>query len=154
MQGDAPTGWLRSLRRPRRLRLETLWIVPVLYLVVTVTMFRSAPPGPLGWFAATVSLALGAALGWQRGRMMAISVDPATHVLSQRGSPLAMFFLLVLIVLRGGLREAAIRAPGGWHVDAAVITEALVALALGLFAATRLEMFLRARRLLDAARAS
>ena len=170
MQGDAPIGWmsyavpialaavvlglrLRAIRRPRRLRLETLWIVPALYLCVTVAMFWSAPPGALGWIAAMAALALGGVLGWQRGRMMTISVDPKTHALSQRGSPLAVFFLFVLIVLRGGLRASVGNASAGWHLNAAVVTEALVALALGMFAATRLEMLLRARRLLDAARA-
>lgn len=169
MRVDAGPGWLsyaipiaiaavvlglrmRALSRPRRLRLETLWIVPALYLGVAVAMFWSAPPSLLGWLAAAGALVPGIAFGWQRGRMMAISVDPDTHALSQRGSPLAVFFLLVLIVLRGGLRAAALRAPGGWHLDAAVMTEALVAFALGMFGATRLEMFLRARRLLDATR--
>ena len=143
---------LRAMKRERRLRLETLWILPALYLVVAAVIFWTTPPSPRGWAMAVGALAIGAGIGWQRGRLMTIRVDPETHALSQRSSPAALLILVVLVALRTGLRSAAAREGGGWHLDAAMLTEALVALALGMFAATRIEMFLRARRLLDAAR--
>jgi hypothetical protein len=40
----------------------------------------------------------------------------------------------------------------GFHVSTMLVTDVLIALALGLFAATRLEMFLRARQMLDEVR--
>ena len=61
-----------------------------------------------------------------------------------------IIIILVLIVLRQGLRMEA--STMGFNV--AFLTDLLVVFALGLFAITRLEMFLRARRLLDEARAA
>jgi hypothetical protein len=57
---------------------------------------------------------------------------------------------LVLIIVRQGLRLEA--STLGFNL--AFVTDLLVVFALGLFAATRLEMYLRARRLLDQARAA
>jgi len=91
---------------------------------------------------------VGVALGWQRGRMMRISVDPETHEVSQRASPAAMLLILVLILVRTGAREIA----PGMALDVMTLTDVLVALALGLLATQRLEMWLRARKLLAAAR--
>lgn len=93
-----------------------------------------------------VALALGGVLGWRRGALMRITIDPETHELNQQASPAAMLFILVLIIIRQGLRMEA--STMGFNV--AFITDLLVVFALGLFSATRLEMFLRARRMLDA----
>lgn len=139
----------RRMSRPVPLKLERLWVLPAIYAVVIVATFATAPPIGFGWLFCALALVMGAALGWQRGRMMRIAVDPATHKLSQTGSPAALLFIVLLIVLRGGAREAA----GGFlHLNAFAVTDMLMALALGLFAAQRTEMYLRARRLLDAAR--
>jgi NAD/NADP transhydrogenase beta subunit len=145
----------RTLRRPRRLRLGMLWIVPTLYLAITVTLFVAAPPTPGGWVAIAIALPLGGLVGWYRGRTMAIEVDPVTHALSQRGSPAAMLFIVAIIAVRSALRAASESGEAAaWHVDATMATEVLVAFALGLLAMTRMEMWLRARRLLAEARAA
>jgi hypothetical protein len=83
---------------------------------------------------------------------MRISVDPETHQFNQTASPLAFLFLIGLILTRIGLRSLAAVEGEAWHLDAALIADALVALALGLFSTQRLEMFLRGCKLLaDAA---
>jgi len=143
---------VRGARRATRLRLERLWIVPVLYLALTVLLFVTTPPPASGWLWAALACAVGAALGWQRGRSMRIAVDPETHELSQQGSAMTLVFLLALIALRVGLRSAAAAGDPAWHVDTALITDCLVALALGMFSVQRLEMYLRGRRLLGEAR--
>ena len=141
---------LRSMKRARPLKLETLWIVPALYaLITTSVLYQSAPVG-IQWLYVGLALAAGAPLGWRRGALMRISVDPETHALNQQASPAAMLFILVLIVLRQGMRMEA----STMGFDVAFLTDLLVVFALGLFATTRLEMFLRARRLLDKARAA
>ena len=145
---------MRSLTRERPLKLEQLWIVPGIYLIITALLFYGRPPSAVGWIASAVALAIGAALGWQRGRLMHISVDPETHALKQKGSLMAMFFLLGLIAIRYGLREAALFHVGGINIDVNLVTEVLVALALGLLSVQRLEMYLRAKRLLEEARAA
>lgn len=143
---------LRSTGKARRLRLERLWIIPAIYLALTVALFAEMPPHGLGWLWASLSLALGAAIGWQRGRAMHISVDPETHALNQTASPLAMLLLVGLIAIRTALRMATQAGGESWHLDAALITDCLVALALGLLAVQRLEMYLRGSRLLAEAR--
>lgn len=83
---------------------------------------------------------------------MHIAVDPETHALNQRMSPAAMLFLVVLVALRSGARALA-ENDAALHLDVAAVTDVLIAFALGLFAAQRLEMYLRARRLLREAAA-
>jgi hypothetical protein len=85
---------------------------------------------------------------------MAITVDPQTHMLNQQASPAAMIFLVVLVAIRFGLRSVLTEEAGALHVSAAFVTDVFVVFAVGLLAVTRLEMFLRARRLLDEARAA
>jgi len=140
---------LRSMKRARRLRLETLWIVPALYGVITALVFYQSPPAGIQWGYIALALAVGAALGWRRGALMRIQVDPETHALNQQASPAAMLFIVVLILARQGLRFEA----GSMGFSVAFLTDLLMVFALGLFSATRIEMFLRARRLLAEARA-
>jgi hypothetical protein len=142
----------RSMGKARRLRLERLWVIPALYLVLAGLLYAQMTPHGLGWLWAGLSLAAGAGIGWQRGRAMHISVDPETHALNQTSSPLALLFILVLIAIRFGLRAAAETGGAAWHLDAMLITDCLVAFALGLLSMQRLEMFLRGSRLLNEAR--
>lgn len=141
---------MRGMGRMRPLNLSSLWIVPVVYLLAAVLMFVSLPP--TGWVATAsiVGLLVGAAVGWQRGKMMHIHVDPETHALNQKASPAAMFFLIALIVIRAGARSVLSQEGG---VSPAMVTDPLIAFALGMFTLTRLEMYLRAKRLLEEARA-
>jgi uncharacterized protein (DUF486 family) len=140
----------RRMARVRPLKLEHLWIVPAIYGAVCVIMLIQFPPTPLGWLACLVALAVGSAVGWQRGRMMHIDVDPETHALSQRASIWGIALLLVIVALRFVARTEA----GALHLDVAMLTDSLVVFALGLFSVTRLEMYVRARRLLAEAGAA
>ena len=81
--------------------------------------------------------------------MMEIHVDPETHALNQKPSPAAMFFLIALIVVRSGARSLLGRTSG---VSPAMLTDPVIAFALGMFTLTRIEMYLRAKRLLEEAR--
>jgi membrane protein CcdC involved in cytochrome C biogenesis len=140
---------MRGMSRMRPLKLGSLWIVPALYLAVAAVMFWQLPP--TGWvaIASAAGLAIGAAVGWQRGKMMHIHVDPETHALNQKASPAAMMFLIALIVVRAGARSVLGQES---NVTPAMLTDPLLAFALGMFAMTRLEMYLRAKRLLEEAR--
>ena len=144
---------LRGMRKMRRLRLETLWIVPALYLLFAGVMFYEFPPSGIVWAVCAAALIVGAAIGWQRGKLMQIHVDPATHILNQKASPAAFLFIVVLIVVRLVAKNVLAEGGGyGFHLNAMIVTDILIALALGLFSATRLEMYLRAKRLLDEVR--
>lgn len=141
---------MRRMGKSRPLKLNSLWIVPAIYLVVALLMLVSLPP--VGWvaIASLAGLIIGAGVGWQRGKMMHIHVDPETHALNQKASPAAMVFLIGLIIVRT-LARSLIGQSGG--VSPAMLTDPLIAFALGMFTLTRLEMYLRAKRLLEQARA-
>ncbi len=140
---------VRHMSSLRPLRIGQLWIIPTLYgAVVAITFIEVPPHGATAWAICGVMLLVGGALGWQRGRMMRIEVDPATHTLNQRASPAALLFIAGLVIIRWGARVAAAR--GGWDVDPLLLTDGLMAMALGLITVQRIEMYLRARRMLAA----
>lgn len=143
----------RSIGKPTPLRLGLLWILPAFYALLAAGLFISLPPHGLGWLYAALALLLGGALGWQRGRLMQISVDPVTRKLTQTVSPAAMIFIVVLLVLRFGSRSifgGVASGAGGLHGAALIVTDCLVAMALGFLVMQRVEIFLRAKRLLAA----
>ncbi|CAN5233029.1 hypothetical protein BH10PSE15_BH10PSE15_10580 [soil metagenome] len=140
---------IRRLAQVRPLQIERLWIFPAVYLAVCIYLLIEFPPTPRGWLYCALALVVGGALGWQRGKTMRITVDPATHQLNQKASLAGMAFLLVLIVVRAGARIEG----QAMHLDLGMVTDLLVVFALGLFAVQRIEMYLRAKRLLSAARA-
>ncbi|HEY0412326.1 MAG TPA: CcdC protein domain-containing protein [Allosphingosinicella sp.] len=145
---------LRRINQSRPLKVERLWIVPAVYGVLTATVLLTAPPARAGWALCAVAFLLGGALGWQRGRLMKIEVDPETHAVTTRQSPAAFLFIIVLIALKSGMRTMVPVGSGGgiFHLSPATLTDILVAFALGLLGIQRLEMYLRARRLLEEAR--
>ena len=140
----------RSMSRKRPLKLETLWIVPVVYSLIAGSMFFSLPPPPVGWGLALTGLAVGLVLGWYRGKLIRIERNADTGELRQRASPLAMLLLAALVVVKLGARaifgETAATQPGS---GAMLLTDTFIGFALGLLSATRLELYLRARRMLS-----
>lgn len=143
----------RRMSRARPLRIERLWVLPALYALMAAAMFVQFPPQGLAWLFCAVAVGLGAALGWQRGKLMRITVDPDTHALNQTASPAAVLFILALVAFRSGAR-AALTGDDALHLNALAVTDMLIALAAGLFTAQRIEMYLRAKRLLAAARSA
>lgn len=141
----------RRMKRDQPLRLERLWIFPTILGAVAIVLFATHPPQGWAWAFCAAALGLGGALGWQRGKLMAITIDPVTHALNQRASPGAILFLVALIAARQGARGLA--GTESFHLDPMAVTDVLLAFALGLFVVTRVEMYLRGRALLAAARA-
>ena len=142
--------WRRmSVVKP--LKLERLWIFPASYAAVALYMVVMYPPQGLAWLFCALALIMGAALGWQRGKMMRITIDPDSHALNTTSSPAAVLFLVAIVAIRTGAR-AMIGDGHALHLNAFAITDMLVALALGLFTTQRIEMYLRAKRMLETAR--
>jgi Protein of unknown function (DUF1453) len=140
---------LRSMSRERPLKIGSLWVVPVLYLVLVGWMLFALPPTLGGWALVVVGVGVGTILGWHRGKMIRIERDAETGELRQKASPIAMLLLVALIVLKLGARAifgetAATQAGSG----AMLMTDAFIGFALGLLSATRLELYLRAKQLL------
>jgi len=144
---------LRRMGQARPLKLERLWVLPAIYAVFCAVLFFQSPPEAAGWLWCLGALVLGGAIGWYRGKTIAIAIDPATDTLNQKASPAGIIFLVVLVLVRLALRSVIADEAKALHIGAATLVDAFLALALGLIAMQRLEMFLRARRLLEAAKA-
>jgi hypothetical protein len=141
---------IRRMSRARPLSLERLWIVPALYALLVASLFVQTRPSLGGWALCGAALVVGAGLGWQRGKMMQLSVDPETLQLNQKASIGGLLFIVVLIAIKmvGQAEGSAL------HLNVMLLTQAFGTMALGLFSAMRVEMYLRGRRLLDQARAA
>jgi ABC-type tungstate transport system substrate-binding protein len=142
----------RRMGQVRRLRLETLWIIPTIFTGLAIFLLIKLPPPPLGWLWIAIALALGSVAGWHRGRFIAIGVDPETHELNQKSSPAAMVFLLALVLVRLALRSVVTMSDARWHLGAGLVADIFLGFAVGVLTAYRVEIFLRARRLLGEAR--
>lgn len=145
---------MRRMSQMRPLRLEMMWIMPAILSVVFLGLIYAYRPANMDWLWIAAAGAVGAAIGWYRGKMMHISVDPATHDLNVKASPAALIFLGVLVVARLGMRSLMTAEASAWHLSLNLITDAFIVFALGLFGVQRLEMFIRGRRLLTEARST
>ncbi|HEX7856603.1 MAG TPA: hypothetical protein VF503_23240 [Sphingobium sp.] len=144
---------MRRMGQERPLKLERLWVVPAIYGAVALVTFWFIPPHGMAWLYCVAALIVGGALGWYRGKMVAISIDPATHRLNQKTSPAAMAFVLGIVVIRLGARTLAVEMSVG-NSMLMVMTDILIAFALGFLPVQRLEMGLRASRLLREVRSA
>lgn len=137
----------RSLRE-RRLKVERLWVLPVVLLLVGGLAVYNAPPRtPAAIGAVAGALVLGAAAGWWRGRLTRITVDPDTHLLTSKTSPLGVLLITGLYVVRYVARMYAQQHPAALPADATAVTDGLMVFAIVMMAVQRLEMWLRSQRL-------
>lgn len=144
----------RSMRKTRPLNPDRLWIVPLLLAMMAAATIILHPPGALGLALGAMGLVVGGLLGWQRGRLIRIDRDPATGALSQTVSPAAMLLLVGIIAIRFVARAYFAGNPaaasGEMDEHTLMITDVALLFAVGLIGMTRIEMMLRARRILAA----
>ncbi len=138
---------MRSMARFRPINPARLWLVPALYTLVVVLALVSHPPGLVGWGLFVLALALGSALGWQRGRFTLIERDGAGGGLMMRQSPAGLLLIVGVIVVRQVARSAATQGGGAHGPGVWLVTDAMLGFALGFMAVFRLELGLRAQRL-------
>ena len=144
----------RNLNRERRLKLEVMWILPTLLVAAMVAALLRFPPHGLDWLWLGAIFAIGSAIGWWRGKLMPIAIDPETHLLNTKPSPAAILFLLGLFVVRFALRAVLENEASAWHLNLALVTDGFIVLGVSLMAVSRVEMALRAWGLLREARAA
>jgi hypothetical protein len=142
---------LRSMSKPQPLSSARMWIVPAMLVLLGVLMLVAKPLTPAGWAASIAALAIGAALGWRRGKLIRIWWDEAQGGPMQQASPAAMVVLLLVIAARYLVRAyfgvSAGGNPAAMDSTALMATDALLTFAIGLVVATRAELFLRMRSL-------
>jgi hypothetical protein len=142
--------------RPRRLRIERLWLWPTFYVVAMVVALAEAPP-PVTVASVTLlvlAFAAGAALGWQRGRLMEIRIHPETHDLTSRASAIGLAFIFAILVLRYAVRDYMVGEAVFLHLPVLAIGDAFLVLAVAMLSAQRLEVWRRASRMLAEAQAA
>ncbi len=140
--------WRMSHRNsgPRGLRIDQLWIMPAIISALAVLVLARSHPHGKQWLILLLAAGLGAALGWWRGGQVRISINPRTNQLMQHASPVVLYVILGLFVLRFGLRF--LLAESGAGRAAVQVAGALIAFTCAMICVQRLEMYLRARRLL------
>ncbi|HLY81099.1 MAG TPA: hypothetical protein VKQ70_17095 [Caulobacteraceae bacterium] len=136
--------------RPRRLRIERLWLLPAIYLVLTVSALAAAPPPitPISIGLLVLGALIGAGLGWQRARFTEIHIHPETHDLSSRSSPIGMIFIFAILLLRVGARDFLATHPNLLDVPVIAVGDALLVMVVATLAAQRLEIWRRASQML------
>ena len=140
-------------RKPQDLKISNLLIRPVMILVGATLFltFVARPTTVLEALGVVVALALGAALGWQRGKLTRLDIHPETQSLMAHTSPLGTVMLLGLVVLRYGLGWVSRQYPNLLPVSPIQLTAWLLCLWVGFLCLQSLEIWLRARRTLASA---
>jgi hypothetical protein len=148
-----PVILLRN-RSPRILRPRFLWVTPLIVTALigfgiwgmSVSGRGAAPTDPLSLLILAVGLGLGAAFGWQRGRMTTIFKD-ADGVLKAQASPIGIVIIVAVLLARRALEPWLEAHAAEWHVNPTAILEAFMLFAAGTVVAQRVEMWIRANRI-------
>lgn len=148
-----PLVLLRN-RRPRTLRPEFLWVSPlIIVLIIGGGLFAinasgkgALPVDPLSLLILAVGLGLGAAFGWQRGKMTTIHKEP-DGTLKAQASPIGLIIVIGVLVARRALEPWLEAHAAEWHVNPLAIIEAFMLFAAGMVVTQRVEMFIRARNI-------
>jgi hypothetical protein len=122
--------------------------------LVGLALSQEGMPSSLGLAVDAAALAAGGLLGWWRARFTHITIDPASHELTSRASPVGMLVILAVFAVRYGLRTYAVQDAAAIGLPVSVIADAALVISVGLVCAQRLELFTRASRLLAEHRAS
>jgi hypothetical protein len=144
---------LRRMSQARPLRRELLWVTPLLFIALGALVILPQPPAGAAWAYLAASFIAGGAFGWWRGKLMHIWIDPQTRALTVRASPAGLIFIVAVIAVRFALRGVALGQASSLHLSINLITDVFMAFAVGLMVVQRVEMFLRASRLVGEARA-
>ncbi|WP_260922516.1 CcdC protein domain-containing protein [Novosphingobium sp. 9] len=144
----------RNLQKARPLRLPMLWIMPVILCAVVGIALFGMHPSPMGWLAVAGGVVIGAAIGWQRGRMMRLHVEGEGENarVMMRQSPAALLFVAAIFIVRRVIFPSYQPGSTPDHHPAAgalLVTDGMLGLALGMVLALRLCLWLRARKVAE-----
>jgi hypothetical protein len=142
-------------QKPQRVRFATLWIFPILLLLVTASSLAREPSYGIGFIAALVVAALaGSAIGWYRVHTLEFSVDDQSGRISARSNQWGALLVVGLIALRY-LADVALKQFGftaGTHV--VHVTDATLVFTTAMLVARNVHTWIRARAALAAHRNS
>lgn len=154
--GIAATIVIIRNMKPRRLRLEMMWVRPAIVMIAAAA-FLVLNPFPHQLTALGIILAAavaGTVLGWVRGRMVRVTVDPESHTAMSQASPLGVGLILVIIGVRYFLNSTAGTRSGHFDAQAILLTDALLVFGAGVVGVTGLEVWMRANRMVNESKAA
>ena len=142
--------------RPRRLRIERLWLSPAINIVLVASALAAAPPPvtPLSMAILVAAFALGAAIGWQRGRLTEVHIHPETHDLTSRASPIGLLLIFAILAVKYGARDLMAGNAELLHLPIVAVSDGFLVLAIAMLSAQRVEVWRRASRMLAEAQAA
>jgi hypothetical protein len=146
-------------RQKRTLRPELMWILPTLFAALIafgLWGMRQAPGadltpyGPADWGLLAAGAVLGAIGGFWRGSMVTIQKDH-DGVLKAQASPLGIILIIALLAVRSFARPWMEGHAENLGLHVVAVEQAFLLLAGGLIIVQRIEMFIRARRIMAGA---
>jgi hypothetical protein len=139
---------LNRMMKPQRLKLQSLLVRPAIIIFAAAVVLTQAPPqaGDFVWFA--LAVVLGAGGGWYWGKLTELELHPEDGTLMSRGSQAGMIVLVLLILVRVGMRAGIGMEAQALNLNAAMLTDVLIVFTASLFSVRGLEIFLRARALM------
>ena len=146
-------------RQKRTLRPELMWILPAIFIpLIAFGLWGMrqtpgadlTPYGPADWGLLAGCAVLGALGGFWRGSMVTIEKDPG-GVLKAQASPLGIILIIVLLAVRSFARPWLEGHAESLGLHIVAVEQGFLLLAGGLIVAQRIEMFIRARRIMAGA---
>ena len=150
-----PIMLLRN-RRPRTLRPQWMWVMPlVIVLLIGLGIWGSSqapgvnhrPFGTLDYGVLALGLILGAVTGWWRGKMTTIERH-ADGTLKAQASPIGLVLILALMLGRRALAAWLEPHAGDFGLNVLAVADAFLLFVAAMIVVQRLEMWIRARRIL------
>jgi hypothetical protein len=138
----------------RRIQASTLWVFPVLLVVIAgLSIVQSPPRDTFGVAVVTAAALAGAVAGWYRGKLTNITLDPETGALTGKGSVIGLAIILGLYIARYAIVTWAKTHPD--HAGTAVIVaDSALLFGFATLIVSRLEMWVRCRKLMAGAAAA
>ena len=140
---------LNRMMKPQRLKLRSLLIRPAIIVFAAAVVLIQAPPQADDYVWFILAVALGAAGGWYWGKLTNLHLHPEDGTLMSTGSQAGMIVLILLIAVRFALRAGIGMEAQSLHLKAAMLTDVLIVFTAALFSMRGLEIFLRARALMN-----
>lgn len=151
------TVWLRN-RKPRRLRVDRLWIIPATVVAaISAGLVFGRPPGATFYWVETVvgaaGLVAGAAAGWWRGSLMRLDVDQEDRTIKAQVSPVGLVFMMGLLAVRRGIEYLIETGMLILPFNPLIVVQSLLLFVAATVVAQRMTLWTRARGLLNASSA-
>jgi hypothetical protein len=155
----------RLIKNPaRKVRVGSLWIMPLIVMAATIATLVMMPKPPLFWVGGyALAAVLGGTVGFLTSHHQEFSLDYDTGTITSKATPIGTILIAALFALRFGLKMIFPQLGGGGYsygaaavhpsADLLAWTDAGLIFSTGLLIARAATTYLRARPLLEAHKA-